>query len=356
MNAESFHQIEAARAEEFIERARNHVSPDYPAHEDDIVSESYLEAVRILEKLAADNPQEYELRLADSLEYLGRTYGFARRFDEELSALLRAVAIWDRTPESASFRISDHVRTYERIAFHYHSLLTLPEEALLYLMRALSLREARIPEAETNSERLDRTRALIPVLNDLAGIHRKSGRYEEAELLYLRSIALSQDCGLGNNAHTRKLGDALFGLALLYHDTDSYFDAEPVYKELIELLEGAAAEKPGLYERDLALALNNYGSLLITVGRYDEAEPFYQRALAIRERHMLESPRLAIEKNRVSTQLYRFGLLYEKTCRTDEAAEAWRRALDIWNGMSENDIDINILDLTNAKMAEMMGD
>ncbi len=83
-----------------------------------------------------------------------------------------------------------------------------------YLTRALSMREARIPEAETHSERRDRTRALISVLNDLAGILRKTGRYEEAEPLYLRSIALSHDCGIENNTHTRKLNDALFGLAL----------------------------------------------------------------------------------------------------------------------------------------------
>ncbi len=70
MDAESFQQIEAARAEELIEQARSRVSPDYPAHEDDIVGESYLKAVRILEMLRRKIPTSTNYGLPIALNTL----------------------------------------------------------------------------------------------------------------------------------------------------------------------------------------------------------------------------------------------------------------------------------------------
>jgi tetratricopeptide (TPR) repeat protein len=73
---------------------------------------------------------------------------------------------------------------------------------------------------------------------------------------------------------------SLNNLAALYYDQGKYEQAEPLYKRALAIDEKA-------YEPDhpdVATDLNNLANLYYNQGRYEQAEPLYQRALAICER------------------------------------------------------------------------
>jgi tetratricopeptide (TPR) repeat protein len=70
----------------------------------------------------------------------------------------------------------------------------------------------------------------------------------------------------------------------------------------------------------VATSLNNLAALYETQGRYAEAEPLYQRSLAIREKA------LGPEHPSVATSLENYATLLRKTEREDEAEEMEARA------------------------------
>ncbi|CAM9843341.1 unnamed protein product, partial [Ectocarpus sp. 13 AM-2016] len=59
-----------------------------------------------------------------------------------------------------------------------------------------------------------------------------------------------------------------------------YSEAEPLYERSLAIRQKAL----GFDHPDVAQSLNNYAELLRAQGKYDEAEPLYERSLAIREK------------------------------------------------------------------------
>ncbi len=70
----------------------------------------------------------------------------------------------------------------------------------------------------------------------------------------------------------------------------------------------------------MAINLNNLAELYRAQGRYAEAEPLYQRALAICEKV------LGLEHPAVATSLQNYAALLRETGRTEEADEMEARA------------------------------
>ena len=67
---------------------------------------------------------------------------------------------------------------------------------------------------------------------------------------------------------------------LLYASQGRYGEAEPLYQRAL-----AASERVlGAEHPDTLVSVNNLAGLYASQGRYGEAEPLYQRALAARER------------------------------------------------------------------------
>jgi tetratricopeptide (TPR) repeat protein len=110
--------------------------------------------------------------------------------------------------------------------------------------------------------------SIPPILNNLAELYRKQGRYGDAEPLYKRCMAI-----LGPD-HS-DLPNCLDNLALLYHDVGRHSDAEPLFKRSLAIRERLF----GLNDPDVALSMNNLAGLYKAQGRYSEAEPLfcYQR-------------------------------------------------------------------------------
>jgi tetratricopeptide (TPR) repeat protein len=103
---------------------------------------------------------------------------------------------------------------------------------------------------------------------------------------------------------------SLNNLAGLYHTQGRYVDAEPRFQRALAIWEKAL----GPEHPDVATSLNNLAGLYHTQGRYADAEPRFQRALAIFEKV------LGPEHPDVATSLNNLTALLRATNRGIEAA------------------------------------
>jgi tetratricopeptide (TPR) repeat protein len=116
--------------------------------------------------------------------------------------------------------------------------------------------------------------------------------------------------------------------------------AEPFYQRAIALREAVSGEE----DAGLALSLNNLANLLSGTGRKGEAQPLHRRALAIREK------RLGAEHEDVATSLNNLANLLSGTGRKGEAEPLYRRALAIWEkrlGAEHEDVALSLNNLAN---------
>jgi Tfp pilus assembly protein PilF len=147
------------------------------------------------------------------------------------------------------------------------------------------------PEAESQLEpALETAEAFGPQdprlatsLNELALLYRHQGRYEEAEPLYKRALAIREKA-LGPD-HPR-VATVLNNLGTLYYAQDRYAEAEPLIKRALAIYEKAlGADHPRV-----AALLENYAALLRKTGRGAEATKMKARAKAIRAKQARGNP------------------------------------------------------------------
>ena len=114
-------------------------------------------------------------------------------------------------------------------------------------------------------------------------LYKSQGRYEAAEPLYQRALAIREKV-LGPDHPS--VATSLDNLALLYKSQGRYETAEPLYKRALAVFEKAL----GPDHPDVATSLENYAALLRKTGREDEAAELEARAKAIRAKHAEENP------------------------------------------------------------------
>ncbi len=134
--------------------------------------------------------------------------------------------------------------------------------------------ELALKEAESFGESDTR---LATSLAWLAEMYRLQRRFDEAERLIRRTIALDEKYRGPN--HT-DLAMSLESLALLFHTQNRQREMEPLLARALTIYERAL----GPMHLRVASSLNNLASLYRSLGRLEEAEPLVSRALAIRER------------------------------------------------------------------------
>jgi tetratricopeptide (TPR) repeat protein len=116
----------------------------------------------------------------------------------------------------------------------------------------------------------------------LARLHESLSQFSDAEIWYLRSLAISEEQLGENHPYTAA---SLNNLALLYKSMGRYSEAEPLYVRSLAIKE----EQLGENHSDTASSLNNLAGLYESTGRYSEAEPLYVRSLAIAEEQLGEN-------------------------------------------------------------------
>jgi tetratricopeptide (TPR) repeat protein len=130
--------------------------------------------------------------------------------------------------------------------------------------------------------------------NDLAMLYCKQGRYTDAEPLLKQVLEIVQKRPKGNmifpqleiqyvDAATRwqyeysDIALALNNLATLYLDQGKYAEAEPLLKQVLELYR----EQWGIENSEAAACLNNLAEVYRRQRMYEEAEPLFDQALTI---------------------------------------------------------------------------
>lgn len=102
------------------------------------------------------------------------------------------------------------------------------------------------------------------------------GRYSEAISIMQKVLAMEEEKGPEHYG----LAKALNNLAMIYHDTGAYAQAEPLIQRALTITEKVL----GLEHPDMAAVLDNRARLYQTTGSYTKAEPLFKRALVIREK------------------------------------------------------------------------
>jgi tetratricopeptide (TPR) repeat protein len=108
-------------------------------------------------------------------------------------------------------------------------------------------------------------------------------------------------------------------MALVYWHQSRFDEAEPLYRRALAIRENAV----GPEHPDVLQSLNNLAELYRAQGKYSEAEPLHERALAIRER--AQGP----DRPDVLQSLNNQAVLYQGQGRYAEAEPLYQRALAI---------------------------
>jgi tetratricopeptide (TPR) repeat protein len=144
----------------------------------------------------------------------------------------------------------------------------------------------------------------------------QNGQETNAETFYLAALEDVQNAG----PEDPRLAATLNALAVLYHTQKKYARAEPLYQQVLKLLE----QTVGPDHPTLATTLNNLAVVYEAQDKYAEAAPLYQRALALMERTLgPDHPNLA-------ATLDNYADLLHKMQREAEAESAEARAKAIW--------------------------
>jgi tetratricopeptide (TPR) repeat protein len=167
------------------------------------------------------------------------------------------------------------------------------------LVNALKRSERGAPEAPD----------LAAALARLADLYRAQARYEEAEPLYRRAIALEE--GTHGGEHPR-VARVLNNLALVYRAQGLYEQAEPLCRRALAIAERAHGGEHPL----TAAAIGNLLTVYLAQQRYVEADPLFRRSVAIKERAL--GPKHPALAGSLST----YAAFLRKT-RGDTEAAAW---------------------------------
>jgi len=122
-------------------------------------------------------------------------------------------------------------------------------------------------------------------------------------------------------------------IGMLLHDMAMYPSALPLKKRALEIeVKALGPDHP-----DVATSLNNLAGLYDSQGKYDEAEPLYLRALEVKEKalgpdHALEVKEKALGPDHpdIALSLNNLAGLYDSQGKYDEAEPFYTRALGIW--------------------------
>jgi tetratricopeptide (TPR) repeat protein len=122
-------------------------------------------------------------------------------------------------------------------------------------------------------------------------------------------------------------------LAGLYSTQGGYADAEPLYERALAIREKAL----GPDHPDVANSLNSLGGLYFKQGGYAKADPLYRRAIKI-----IDSKTLGTRHAHFLTLLENFVITLEKIGKRNEARGVKTRADKIKAGLRRDDREASV--------------
>jgi tetratricopeptide (TPR) repeat protein len=228
-------------------------------------------AAKLREAAALFGEMDDPLNQALALQELGNAENAARNHDESVTALERALALFENL--AASQREDNTWRILNNLAVAHSDKGSL-DEAEGYCRRAL--------QACRETLGADHPETALSLLN-LADIHRLQRRFHDAEPV------LAEALDLLDRGRSEHFAFGVSALAMLHDDQGHVKEAEHLYLQARELLE----KQLGSEHAEVAVLLERHGAMLARYGRKDEGAKMLQRAtdlLARAQVSRLEEP------------------------------------------------------------------
>jgi Flp pilus assembly protein TadD len=263
--------------------------------------------VQLIERTIARNPEDPLLiSLYHRLGYLYADRLRTGKYDDYRLEQNLAINYFQKAINLALNSNPDLATSLNNLAYLYYSTGRYAEAEPLYV-RSLAIKEQELganhPETAVS-------------MNNLASLYYSTGRYAEAEPLLIRSLAIKeQELGANHPSTAASLNN----LAELYKSTGRYAEAELLYVRSLAISE----QELGANHPSTAASLNNLAELYRLTGRYAEAEPLLIRSLAIKEQELgANHPSNASSMNNLAG-------LYESMGRYVESEPLYVRTLAI---------------------------
>ncbi len=258
--------------------------------------------VRIRESVLAPD----DLTLAAAIENLSTAYYIAGRYDEAATAQERVVAI-----KSAKLGPNDVSTARSRL-----------DLAIVYFPMARyadAERELRAAIASLEPTRATDPLKLAEAEQVLGEVCRELNRYDEAEKYLTDALALAR---AGLPEHDPQIFTYLNSLAGYYKDQARYDEAELLLEEAFDIVKAHDS-----LEDELAALTLNLAEVQRLQGRYDDAIPLYQRAIALATKS-LPPLDLAVFRNQIASAYAEMG-------RPKDAELQYRQALAVADSASD---------------------
>jgi tetratricopeptide (TPR) repeat protein len=124
-------------------------------------------------------------------------------------------------------------------------------------------------------------------------------------------------------------------LGQLYEARGRSEEAEPAYREAVDMLEGLVTQEPSAGPL-LALAYNSLAVLQLKTGHGQQVEPLYRKALELGEAIRRTDPHDTANQNQLARTNYNLGLFLQQVGRSVESEAALRQAVDYWTPLARD--------------------
>jgi tetratricopeptide (TPR) repeat protein len=291
----------------------------------------YLKALLIFERIYKPR----SMPVVSCLVRIAEVYQARKKYEEAESYYQRALDIREQLRGSAHPTVDEcwsalaglytEQGNYEQAEAIYQELIEQanPDIADLESAAVLYMEQERYSEAEALIQRelavlrsiLEPTELaylkVIAVIAYLADIYIKQGKMTEAEMLLQQELGTLRSVLAPTDFQVMTISEHLVGI---YIEQEKRDEAEEMLRQLIDLRLQTIDEDA---EEDVDLARNylSLAEVLVDQGAYEEADVFYQRAVAIVDKHEIWERALLLKL------LVSYATFLLKTKREEEAAQ-----------------------------------
>ena len=239
--------------------------------------EAYDKALEIRTRLAAQNPEVYELPLVSSRINLGNLYSSVRRYTEAEIYYEAGVQMLARLanckPESYEPFLANGYNNqgclFMEVGRHQEAKDAF-DKAIGIITRLVS-RDPQTYESD-----------LAKFYNNLGALYTDMKRYSEAEEAIDKALKIRNrlaDCN--PEAHTPHLATYYMNLGNVYGATGRYKEAKDTYSTSIRIYTKLTEHYPAIYELELSKCYVNLGDVYWHNQELKEAEAAYDKELAL---------------------------------------------------------------------------
>jgi len=290
----------------------------------------YLRSLEIYERLAKNNPAQFEPDLARMVMNLGNFYYTNQKIAEAEKFYLHSLEIREQLAKNNPAQFEpDLARTAMNLGIFYKTAQKMAEAERFYL-HSLEIYE-RLAKNNPAQFEPDLAKAVM----NLGNFYYTNQKMAEAEKFYLHSLETYERLAKNNPAQFEPdLAMTVMNLGNFYSDVQKMAEAEKFYLRSLEIYGRLAKNNPAQFEPDLAMTVMNLGIFYKTIQKIAEAEKFYLRSLETYERLAKNNPaQFEFDLARMATNL---GNFYSDVQKMAEAEKFYLRSLETYERLAKN--------------------